>query len=620
MREALSEKDWDRAVKEAGNSKWAKQTPVRAAYLQSQISRMKDSPLVNEMDIPMSASNAPIMGANGDQYNIDTLTASTAPPVPQAVNTPVNPNVVNQSTQEARARLQEQIEIFEANPDLDILQQTQLEQMRIQKERLDNMVQPDPIVSASSPVDEFSNISRDLQSQVQTDVVPEISNGETKIPAEVPEIPKVPEPDKPVNEVKTPTTQEEFDQLVTWNDIKDDPDWQVISAGKNVEPSFLSQAFDYIKNAVMDSGLIDTKQLTRAAMLYAGSRALGYNHEGSGQYAIKNYLTGIAAKDKHISKLIESGKADPDSIAKYRRSGDPADIKPKTTVDLGSDIKVGLVRNQNGDLIEVPVQYNKNANRWGYLGNDGAFTPVSAGTVRDRVQPRTPQEISESWQKLQNEWEKNVGQSYSNLLDSKTRESLANKNIRILDNGTIARQAESAFRDMGYDPDDPRTVREMPTIIDQALVAYTRELKSKKYADLSFEPYIRQEIAVGKLGGNKEAAELLVMNPEETDLSKREYSDTRQVLLTLDSMDLIAQESLSSLDKYKDKEIPKEAVESKRNSWVRQAARHFNSPQGKALREKYTGNEDLGQSGFMEYLIQIMTDDKITPEEIGLKK
>jgi len=438
------------------------------------------------------------------------------------------------------------------------------------------------------------------------------------IEVKVPE-PK-PEPRVKPEEVKTPTTKEEFDTF-TWDDVKNDPDWQVVSVGKEADPSLLSKAFDFLKEEIMDSGLIDTRQLTRAAMLYTGSRLLGYDHVGSGQYAVKSYLSGISAKDAHINKLIESGKADPASIKKYRRSGDPSDIKAKTTLNLGSDIKVGLAKTKDGSVMEVPVQYDENSNRWGYLNNNGNFIPVNPGSVRNRVEPRTPQQISESWQKIQNEWEQNIGSTFNGLLNSQAKEALQSKGIRVLDSGTLARQAESAFRDMGYDPDDPTVVREMPTIIDQALVAYNRELRTKKYSDLSFEPFIRQEIVKGKLSGNKEAAELFVINPLETDLSKRQYSSTRQVMLTLDSMDLIAQESLSSSDKYKDKEIPKEAIEAKRNTWIRQAARYFNSPKGKALREKYTGNEDLGQSGFMEYLIDIMTNDnKITPEEIGLKK
>jgi len=435
----------------------------------------------------------------------------------------------------------------------------------------------------------------------------------------------VPKPDieikvpKPQTTVKTPTTKQEFDKLVTFDDIKDDPDWQVISTGKQQEPSFLSKAFDYIKDEIMDTGLIDTKQLTKAALLYAGSRALGYDHTGSGQYAVKNYLTGIANKDKHINKLIESGDYTSSSIDAYRKSGDTGDLKKKTELKLGSDIKVGSVKLKDGSRAEVPVQFDSNSGRWGYYDNTNTFNPVSAGSVRDRQQPRTAEDTANAWRIMSKDWADSSSKVINNAINNKRKESLTEDGIYVLTGAEIAQQAESAFKDMGYDVFSPTQIREMPTIINQAIRNYSKNIE--KYPEASFEPYLRQEIYKASLAGSEEALELFVLNPKETNLAKREPVSPRIVGRTFEQVESIAESFLSSQDKYKGKEIPLSAIQGKRNYYMRQAVIHYNSPEGKDLRNRYPGYEtENGEkvSGVLQYVQAIMQDSKISDDEIGM--
>jgi hypothetical protein len=76
--------------------------------------------------------------------------------------------------------------------------------------------------------------------------------------------------------------------------------------------------------------LIDTKELARMAVMYAGSRALGGSHEGSLGFAAKNYINRIdtkaANREKTAIALIAKGKHTTASIAAYKKSGNEGDL------------------------------------------------------------------------------------------------------------------------------------------------------------------------------------------------------------------------------------------------------------------------------------------------------
>ena len=101
--------------------------------------------------------------------------------------------------------------------------------------------------------------------------------------------------------------------------------------------------FDFFKDAFSD--LFDGKELARMAIMYAGSRALGYDHFGSLNYSMKNYIkrvdADIAQREKFISSKAAIETYTAASLQKYRETGDR---------NLLEYINKGSVKDQSGQL------------------------------------------------------------------------------------------------------------------------------------------------------------------------------------------------------------------------------------------------------------------------------
>ena len=136
---------------------------------------------------------------------------------------------------------------------------------------------------------------------------------------------------------------------------------EVVNAAKE-DPSTVDKAAGFLKEAFGD--LFDGKELARAAILYAGSRALGYSHSGSLQYTAKNYLTRVdakakakidaaATKDKRAFELAKTDKFTPQSVAAYKKSGNPGDLVSKKSVAGAVPTGVTESRLINGKKVAV---------------------------------------------------------------------------------------------------------------------------------------------------------------------------------------------------------------------------------------------------------------------------
>ena len=78
--------------------------------------------------------------------------------------------------------------------------------------------------------------------------------------------------------------------------------------------------------------LIDAKEIGRAAAVYLGSRALGYDHNSSINYVAKQYLKRVDAKTAQIDKYIadNADKFEPTSLQAFKDSrGDYSTLIPK---------------------------------------------------------------------------------------------------------------------------------------------------------------------------------------------------------------------------------------------------------------------------------------------------
>jgi len=100
---------------------------------------------------------------------------------------------------------------------------------------------------------------------------------------------------------------------------------KIIEEGQNKgqkDPGALEKAEGVLKDFL--GPLFDTQELKRMAVLYLGSRLLGFNHGGSLQYAAKGYLKRVDTKEAAINKFIaeNSHKFTAGSIQNFKRTGD----------------------------------------------------------------------------------------------------------------------------------------------------------------------------------------------------------------------------------------------------------------------------------------------------------
>ena len=105
------------------------------------------------------------------------------------------------------------------------------------------------------------------------------------------------------------------------------------------DPGAVSRVAEAFKGAFGE--LFDDKQLANAAIMYLGSRALGYSHAGSLRWSAKNYLqqqqAAKSSHDKLVRDLVKDQKYSTSSIEAFKKSGNPSDLKanPKSLAGTG---------------------------------------------------------------------------------------------------------------------------------------------------------------------------------------------------------------------------------------------------------------------------------------------
>ena len=97
-------------------------------------------------------------------------------------------------------------------------------------------------------------------------------------------------------------------------------------AAKKDDPDAPPSAWDKVKSFFKEGlgTVLDKGALSEAATLYLGSRALGYDHEGSLNFVTKRYGKGIEDKLAIANKAV--GTYTPESITKYKDTGNLMDL------------------------------------------------------------------------------------------------------------------------------------------------------------------------------------------------------------------------------------------------------------------------------------------------------
>ena len=133
---------------------------------------------------------------------------------------------------------------------------------------------------------------------------------------------------------------------------------QVEETGGKASNQEKSKVEGFLKGLL--GSLFDTKELKRMAVMYLGSRVMGYGHNGSLNFALRNYLTRVDAKEDARRKFAASTEGKRDytgaSLQKYLESGNVSDLIPRQTLIPTQNFKKLYSENKQGKVEETLAQ------------------------------------------------------------------------------------------------------------------------------------------------------------------------------------------------------------------------------------------------------------------------
>lgn len=312
------------------------------------------------------------------------------------------------------------------------------------------------------------------------------------------------------------------------------------------------------------SDLFDKKEIGRMVAMYLGSRALGYSHGGSLNFAAKNYAQRLDTKSKteaaqkaklneQAFQLAKEGKHSSKSIENYRRTGNLAYL------DLGTSQGVGKgeykeffregkkYRAQEIAMPDGSVQYRTDQG----LTIDGSFNDDAA------FHKGTP-EYDKRRETANNN---NVAIFEEAFEMSGGKDSDTNDWTERLKVGPqkAAREFWAWAESARLDPNSNDARRIMGTAYQQAL----QDAKDGKVIIPSLEPYLKSQLFRETTG----TTDMWLLNPEEVADGKQmpKYVRQDQMNVLLDNVERVASKKLpnSSLTTAK-KTIFDQAM----NSWA----------------------------------------------------
>jgi len=117
------------------------------------------------------------------------------------------------------------------------------------------------------------------------------------------------------------------------NDIATKPAEDIATAGTEAlekDPSLGDKIGGWFKEAFKN--VVDPDKMAEAALMYLGSRAMGYSHDGSLWWVGRNYAKHIGDKQTIAQRAQLSGEYEADSIKKYEDTGDIKDLKKRNLI------------------------------------------------------------------------------------------------------------------------------------------------------------------------------------------------------------------------------------------------------------------------------------------------
>lgn len=345
-----------------------------------------------------------------------------------------------------------------------------------------------------------------------------------------PTVPKTGEPPKSDSILKDQDRmqQGQISKTVTPKDIADDkkfPDDGSVpknttpetatKAGEGAPPEQISKAESFLSGILGD--LFDKGELKRMAIMYVGGRMLGGSHNGSLNFAAKQYVSRVDAKvsahDKYVKQLTKDGLYKPSSIAKYKRTKNLADLEKKdaTYAATGGASITKLIPVKGGGFKEttvVPVK-NSSTGEISYRAVDGTILPAeviaNARDAKPELKPNT-EEYYARRDRVYNQMEKSFAETRDQdgnyELDGKTKKYYTNVGPR-----KAAREFFAWAESIGLNPESTQSM----DILTMAQEQMITEAKSKKFRPGSLTPYLEYQMIREKTT----APELFLLNQEE---------------------------------------------------------------------------------------------------------
>ena len=279
-------------------------------------------------------------------------------------------------------------------------------------------------------------------------------------------------------------------------------------AAAKADPTKLDKAKGFFKDAFSD--LFDGKELARMALMYVGSRALGYSHGGSLNWAAKQYASRLDAKASSLAQnakeFAKSGKYTPASVAAYQESGDLSKLTPVGVTDtITGNANVRTIRGQ-----KVAFQEIKRGDNVMYKAPDG--TVYTAAQLENATQPFEPA-FEKGTKEYRARRSRATGDAAGRFEEVwKAEDTIPGGRDNPDSHFTKIRPKQAAdefwawSESMGLDPESDEALQVMTQAYRQAI----QDGKSGDVKPGSLKPYLEQQYIREKSG----APELFITNPD----------------------------------------------------------------------------------------------------------
>ena len=254
-------------------------------------------------------------------------------------------------------------------------------------------------------------------------------------------------------------------------------------------PSKVDEAIGSLKSLFGD--LFDTKELARMGVLYAGSRLLGYSHNGSLRYSAKQYLSRVDAKAANIAstkkELLKTGKYTPESIEAYAKSGVATDLIP-----AGSPIThTGNFKTFYKNGTRVRATEVKSGNNTYWLAPNGK--KIDASFIDDASRVRGTKEYSERIKKDSTAYSSMVKELRSTFGTTKLKDK-----ADVF--GTELTPSVAGNKIAKWAAEENVPAEEMGSIVENAYHAALEhsKLSGEKVRDIT--PFLNQQYVISQVG------------------------------------------------------------------------------------------------------------------------